>query len=54
LDEGGSRVEWVDDIFGYNKMVWAEKATLQNGIHYRVGPELDCRANSAAAALPHD
>ena len=37
LGEGGSGVEWVDDIFGYDKLVAAEKATLQKG------NELPCR-----------
>ena len=27
----------VDDIFGYDKLVAAEKATLQKGMNYRVG-----------------
>jgi hypothetical protein len=26
----------VDDIFGYDKLVAAEKATLQKGMNYRV------------------
>jgi hypothetical protein len=32
-----SEVEWGDDIFGYDKLVAAEKATLQKGMNYRVG-----------------
>src|SRR5438477_9599143 len=33
-----SRME-VDDIFGYDKLVAAEKATLQKGMNYRVGKD---------------
>jgi hypothetical protein len=29
----------VDDIFGYDKLVAAEKATLQKGMNYRVGKD---------------
>jgi hypothetical protein len=29
----------VDDIFGYDKLVVAEKATLQKGMNYRVGKD---------------
>src|SRR5947207_13351422 len=32
-------VERVDDIFGYDKLVAAEKATLQKGMNYRVGKD---------------
>jgi hypothetical protein len=30
----------VDDIFGYDKLVASEKATLQKGMNYRVGQGL--------------
>jgi len=30
----------IDDIFGYDKLVAAEKATLQKEMNYRVGKEL--------------
>src|SRR5438093_13574290 len=29
----------VDDIFGYDKLVAAERATLQKGMNYRVGKD---------------
>jgi hypothetical protein len=29
----------VDDIFGYDKLVAAEKGTLQKGMNYRVGKD---------------
>jgi hypothetical protein len=29
----------VDDIFGYDKLVAAEKATLQKGMNYRVSKD---------------
>ena len=29
----------IDDIFGYDKLVAAEKATLQKGMNYRVGKD---------------
>jgi hypothetical protein len=35
-----SEVERVDDIFGYDKLVATEKATLHKGMNYRVGKEL--------------
>jgi hypothetical protein len=34
-----SGVEWVDNIFGYDKLVAAEKGTLQKGMNYRVGKD---------------
>jgi hypothetical protein len=38
LADGIDIVE-VDDIFGYDKLVAAEKATLQKGMNYRVGKD---------------
>ncbi len=29
----------VDDIFGYDKLVAAERATLQKGMNYRIGKD---------------
>src|SRR5437667_3002524 len=44
----------VDDIFGYDKLVAAEKATLQKGMNYRVGKDysvflMSLRENAAFA-----
>jgi len=43
----------VDDIFGYDKLVAAEKATLQKGMNYRVGKDYSVFLMSLRENAPH-
>ena len=42
----------VDDIFGYDKLVAAEKATLQKGMNYRVGKDYSVFLMSLVKHVP--
>jgi hypothetical protein len=42
----------VDDIFGYDKLVAAERATLQKGINYRLGKDYSVSLMSLREGAP--